>query len=336
MAKEHDVFEDAEHLNDEDLDQQIEQNGGNDDHDGHDDDGHDDDGHDDDGHDDDARVKSGEEGDEEGDEGVDPEREAIRARRREERRAKREAVKARENVLRAELAARDQLIENLTRRISTIEQRSAGGDISQIDAELNRLANVYVSAKQNLAKGTEEQDGRLVVESTETMQQVRERAEQLVAAKNAMIQRAQQAQQVPVREVDPRLKTYAERWLNENKWYNVNGKDEESRIVKRIDDEIAAEGYNPNSPEYWDELTNRVKKSLPKRFERSDNSTRRTPPVSGSSRSGSSSSSSQTSYSLSPERVAAMKEIGVWDDPKKRAAMIAEYKRYDKENGGMK
>lgn len=327
MAKEHDVFEDAEHLNDEELDQQLDQNQDNDDHD--------DDDHDDDNHDDDARVKSSEDDEGEGEEGVDPEREAIRARRREERRAKREAVKARENVLRAELAARDQLIENLHRRLSTVEQRSAGGDINQIDAELNRLANVYVSAKQNLAKGTEEQDGRLVVESTETMQQVRERAEQLVAAKNAMIHRAQQAQQAPVREVDPRLKTYAERWLSENKWYDVSGKDEDSRIVKRIDDEIAAEGFNPNTPQYWDELTSRVKKSLPKRFERSDNSVRRKSPVSGSSRSASS-TNSQTSYSLSPERVAAMKEIGVWDDPKKRAAMIAEYKRYDKENGGTK
>ena len=327
MAKEHDVFEDAERLNDEELDQHRLEGGDNDDdHEGHEDDHNDD-------HDDDERAKSGEENDDESD--IDPEREAIRARRREERRAKREAIKARENVLRSELAARDQLIENLTRRISTIEQRSAGGDISQIDAELNQLANVYVSAKQNLAKGTEEQDGRLVVQATETMQQIRERADRLVAAKNAMIQRAQQAQQAPARDVDPRLKNYAQNWLNDHNWYKLDGSDEDSRVVKRIDDEIAAEGYNPNTPEYWDELTNRVKKSLPKRFERSDNSTRRKSPVSGSSRSASS-SNSQPSYSLSPERVAAMKEIGVWDDPKKRAAMIAEYKRYDKENGGTK
>lgn len=329
MAKEHDVFEDAEHLNDEELEHRNQGSENEDRDDDHDDD-HDGD-HDGD-HDDDARVKSGED-DEESD--VDPEREAIRARRREERRAKREAIKARENVLRSELAARDQIIENLTRRISTIEQRSVGGDISQIDAELNQLANVYVSAKQNLAKGTEEQDGRLVVQATETMQQIRERADRLVAAKNAMLQRAQQAQQSPVREVDPRLKNYAERWLSEHSWYKINGADEDSRVVKRIDDEIAAEGFNPNTPEYWDELTNRVRKSLPKRFERSDNSVRRKSPVSGSSRSASP-SNSQPSYSLSPERVAAMKEIGVWDDPKKRAAMIAEYKRYDKENGVMK
>ena len=79
MAKEHDVFEDAEHLNDEELDQQLDQNQDHDDHD--------DDDHDDDNHDDDARVKSGEDDEGEGEEGVDPEREAIRARRREERRA---------------------------------------------------------------------------------------------------------------------------------------------------------------------------------------------------------------------------------------------------------
>ena len=272
MAKEHDVFEDAEHLNDDELEQQHDQVGDDGDHDDDHGGDHDDD-HDGDRNDDDERAKSGEESDGESD--VDPEREAIRARRREERRAKREAVKARENVLRAELAARDQLIENLTRRISTIEQRSAGGEISQIDAELNQLANVYVSAKQSLAKGTEEQDGRLVVQATETMQQIRERADRLVAVKNAMIQRAQQAQQAPAREVDPRLKNYAQNWLKDHSWYKLDGSDEDSRIVKRIDDEIAAEGYNPNTPEYWDELTNRVKKSLPNRFERSDNSNSR-------------------------------------------------------------
>ena len=131
----------------------------------------DDDDHDDDGegdsssqlHDDDAAVAGGMANDDDHpDDKTDEEREAIRVRRREERRQKKELQRQREDRLRAELAARDQIINNLSQRLQTIETRGVSSDISAVDNELNQLANVYVGLKQQLERGTENQDGRAV------------------------------------------------------------------------------------------------------------------------------------------------------------------------------
>lgn len=259
----------------------------------------------------------------------DKEREALRAKRREERKHRKEAAKERENTLRRELSARDEIIDRLNQRLSAIEQRGAGNEVAQIDSALNQLASAYVEAKQNLEKGTNEQDGRIVVEATERMQTIRAKAEQLSAIKNQIVAKSK-APRPDQLSVDPRLKNYAESWIQANPWYKQGGTDDDSRTVSAIDDSLAAEGWNPTTPEYWNELTRRVKKELPKRFETSYNGKQQRSVVSGSSRTAS--NASRSSYTLSPERVEAMKEAGAWDDPKKREKMIEAYKKYDKEN----
>jgi hypothetical protein len=90
-------------------------------------------------------------------------------------------------------------------------------------------------------------------------------------------------------------------------------------------------------PEYWTELDARLQKYLPHRFtntssvsytESNPNARRSTPPTGGSGQDGRPSSSTQ--YRLSPERVRAMKEAGMWDDPDKRKKMIQRYMDQDK------
>lgn len=274
----------------------------------------------------------------------DEEREAIRARRREERRQKKELQRQREDRLRAELAARDQIINSLNTRLQAIETRGVSSDISAIDNELNQLANVYVGLKSQLEKGTENQDGRAVVDATERMLQVRQRAEQLQQRKQMMARSAQQSAAAAAQVPDPRLVNHANRWISDNQWYKVNGTDRDSRIVTALDNALTAEGWDATTPEYWEELSARVADALPHRFARKQEMQRNNgaqkpsaggPPVAGSSRTSASAgrAGGGKDYTLSPDRVNAMKELGIWDDPKRRADMIAEYKKYDKENG---
>lgn len=327
MAKDRDVYEDAEHLEDEHLENdQDEHENLDDDHDDHDD-------HED-NDDEDSRVVSSENNSEQ-----DEEREKIRARRREQRRNKKESQKMREHILRSELNARDQLIERLASRIEAIERKDDSSDVARIDAEINSLAQEYVQARDLLARGTEEQDGKVVVAATERMQQIRARADQLNAYKNAAIQKMQQSPVIKQQQIDPRLQNYAQDWLKENKWANPNASDSDNAKLREIDNGLVREGWNPNTAEYWDELTRRASSALPHRFngdhrEGGKQEDRRISRniVAGSSRS-SGNVDSKSSYRLSPERVAAMKEAGLWDDPAKRAKMIAEYKKFDKENG---
>jgi len=317
MAQQKDVFAEAEELL-EDDDLHGDEEDGEEEEGSHESESKEDD--------EDSRIVIEEEKTEE-----EQQREAMRTKRRELRKQKQQERRERESRLRADLLARDQLIENLAKRIQTLEYGGARNEVMQIDTAINQLAESYVEARNLLKSATEAQNGEGVVAATERMQQIRVKAEQLAATKNAMIQRAQQQ---PVQQgIDPRLKNYAENWIKSNSWYTPNGTDEDSRTVKALDDQLAQEGWNPNDPNYWDELTNRVKKRLPERFKSAYNPEGRSKKtiVSGSSRSASAGGTS--TFHLSPERVAAMKEAGMWDNPEKRAKMIADYKKYDKENG---
>jgi len=235
------------------------------------------------------------------------EREKIRERRREARKHKKEMQKAREQVLRSELSARDQLIENLSTRLNALENNGVSNTVSQIDAEINSLANAYVEARNYLEQGTEKQNGKLVAEATERMHQIRARAEQLDAKKQQIIAGVQRQQSAPPKP-DPRLQTYAGAWMKDNAWYDPKASDRETMLVKSIDNGLAQEGWNPNTPEYWDELTERIKTALPNKFKTSysrpeGQTSERKSPVAGSSRTSRSSSSGGANYSLSPERV---------------------------------
>jgi len=144
----------------------------------------------------------------------------------------------------------------------------------------------------------------------------------------------QQRQQAPA-PLDPRLKNHAESWMQKNTWYDPSGNDEDSAVVLSIDNRLAAQGWDPTTPQYWEELESRVKKYLPHKVTSGYNKpanvgNRPKVPVAGSSRE-SSTSTTNTSYRLSPERVQAMKDAGIWDDPKSRAEAIRSYQHFDKE-----
>jgi len=146
-----------------------------------------------------------------------------------------------------------------------------------------------------------------------------------------------QAKQQPA--AAPPYQAFADKFMADNPWYDHSGRDSDSKIVNELDAQVAKE-YIPTSEAYWNELQRRVQKNLPKRFESVDDDDSREerpvaqrkqggPPTGGSSRSNSSTSKQ---IQLSPERVAAMKEAGMWDDPKIRSKMAKKYANYDKDN----
>jgi hypothetical protein len=127
----------------------------------------------------------------------------------------------------------------------------------------------------------------------------------------------------------------ARQWAADNAWFNPNGKDNDSEVVKAIDAALAREGIDPSSDAYWDELDNRLSKYLPHRFAEEEDSGysqpkggRRGPPVGGGREM--SAPGSKKVY-VSAERVNAMKEAGYWDDPVMRQRMLKRYAEADRE-----
>jgi hypothetical protein len=111
-------------------------------------------------------------------------------------------------------------------------------------------------------------------------------------------------------------------------------------VALTIDQALAEEGWDPKSPDYWDELDNRLQRYLPHRY--TDNAgekpAQRRPRnvVTGSGRENvtSSGSGGRNQFTLSPEQVRAMKDAGMWDDPEKRAKMIRRYAQEARQNNG--
>lgn len=283
-----------------------------------------DDEHGDDEHGDDDPRLSGEDGDSD----EDPESRTARNRQwREERKRRR---KEKEESYRRELAARDRLIAEQEARLAAVERRTQGADAAALDNAIRQAADAYNQFKHVHATAVEQANGAMASDAAEKMALARQRFDQLNGIKVQMSRK-----QTAPQPLDPRLVNHAQAWMQKNTWYDPSGQDDDSAIALTVDQRMAAQGWDPTTPEYWDELSARVAKVLPHRskpmYNRGQGASGR-PPVAGSGREGSS-GSTRSVYKLSSERVKALKDAGVWDDPKQREEYIKNFRDYDKANG---
>lgn len=267
-------------------------------------------------------------GDEAGhDEETAEEAEERRARNRARRAQNKESRKNYIESLKRELATRDAAINDLSTRVASVERQGQGSQMAQIDQELKRTEELYNHFKTVNRKAIELADGASAVDAQEKMFAAQQRHAMLQNAKKSMTVQGSQP-----RALDPRLKQHAENWIANNQWYDPTGADMDSDMVLKLDDRMVKEGWNPTTPEYWDELDARVKKYLPHRVNSSYNKPTgkpgRVPVSSGSNDAG---SSPKGTYRLSAERVQALKDAGVYDDPKKRADAIRRFQDFDKQ-----
>lgn len=263
---------------------------------------------------------------------TEEEREEIRARRRDERKRKKEAQREREDSLRRELSASNAQIAELHGRLAVIERKSTGNEVAQIDAAI-RQANDAANYFQNvITEASTRNDIAAVADAVEKKGLAKQRAVELDRVKAAYVQQRTTQSGTVVPPPDQEVVNLAKQWMSKNPWYNQAGHDLDSQIMLSIDQKLYKDGWRPNTPEYWKELTEMGKKYLPQRFISRDNranATNRTV-VAGSGRDSTGGSASNSTH-LSAERVNAMKEAGLWDDPKLREKMITRYRQEDKE-----
>jgi hypothetical protein len=265
------------------------------------------------------------------DDAEEAEREAIRERRRQEkleRKERREKAITRDKLELDFLRKRN---DELERRMSAHEQRFQQIDLGQLDARIAKAKNDAELAEKVIAKAIENGNGADVTQALRYRDQAIAQMNQLLFAKQ---QSARQAPPQP--KIDDMTMHYAKEFIEENSWYDPQGRDEESAIVLAIDQALAKEGLNPQSEEYWDELRSRAARRLPERFgqkkaaPKSERSPRGGPAV-GSGREHAPTSTRKEIY-ISPERKEALIEAGVWDDPVLRMKYVKRYAEYDRAN----
>lgn len=284
---------------------------------------------------DDRRLSDNDNDDDQTGDANDPERAAIRERRRLEkleRKKRRDEAISRDKLELDFLRKRN---DDLERRIGSVEQRTHQADLSQFDAQIANARNEAEMAERVIAKAVAAGNGEDVTQAMRYRDQAIQKAQQLAFAK----QQAAQQRPAPKSEgMDDMTLHYAKEFINENKWYDPQGRDEDSAIVLAIDQALHREGLRPDTEEYWDELRERAARRIPEKFgapEAAKTPTaQRTPrggPAVGSGREHAP-TSTRTEVYISPERKQALIDAGVWDDPVLRNKYVKRYAEYDRSN----
>ena len=251
--------------------------------------------------------------------------EEKRAQRQNRKFRRRAAIEHKEREL-AFLRAEN---EEFKRRLLNVEKQTSQFNLTAVDQKLNEALNEAQLAERIMAKAIEQGQGEDVTKALQIRDQALERARQLKAAKEQAEKPVQ-----PKQGKDPRVAAYAQEWVKANSWYDPSGKDEDSAIVKVIDQRLAAEGFNPASEDYWVELDNRVARRLPHRYgedavEKPKAAQKRGGPPVGGKREYAPPSTRKEVY-ISPDRKQALIDAGVWDNPELRQRYIKRYAEYDR------
>lgn len=227
-----------------------------------------------------------------------------------------------------ELALLREQNDALLRRVSAIEGNTLASNVSAIDQRIAQAQADVKQAEAIIARAVEAGNGDDVATAMRLRDEAQYEAQQLWQQKQQVEQaRQQHANPGP----DPRVVNYAKEWMDANPWYDPRGRDEDSAITKVIDNQLAAEGYNPKDADYWHELTRRVAARIGGDDEaetRPSPSKRKAPPT-GTTREHAPVSTKKEIY-VTPERKQAMIDAGIWDDVPRRNQMLKAYQAYDK------
>ena len=248
---------------------------------------------------------------------------AVRAARRARRRAKKELAKRTSQEKDQRLALLQRQNEELMERLSAVERKTHSSDLARLDKAIEDEQMRFEYAKTKIKQATEANDGESMIRAQEAMYESRQKLEAMKNIKQKVAESSVQQKS----NIDPRIQKYANKWLTDNPWYDNQGKDLDSAIAKMIDERLIQDGWDPATPEYWDELDERLQNRLPHRYNRNrrESSERRPRSFVTSSERETGGASGRNTFTLTPEQVRAMKDAGLWDDPEKRNRMIKRY-----------
>lgn len=261
------------------------------------------------------------------------------ARKRERKSRKQRQREARERMER-ELRFMERRNAQLERQIQDIARRQDEAEIGAIEAKIAAHKAAIAKADRVIADAVEQKRGADVAEATRirdnlvhSLRKLEEDREEETARPFA------RREEQPV--LDPQVIRRAKGWVSKNPWFDPKRRDEDSAIAGLIDDRLQAEGYDPATDEYWQELDRRVAKRLPhlkKGAARSDDDDDELEPKKKNGAAGGPKFRAggrdrklgKNEVYLSKERIDAMKEAGIWDDPVSRAKMIKRYAEFDR------
>ena len=175
-------------------------------------------------------------------------------------------------------------------------------------------------ARQNLIAAREAGDYQKEEEARQALTKLDLEAERIRVTKTKkereyeefqkQLEQEQQAYAQQPQQVRPQPSSKALAWAEKNPWFRQD--EEMTDYAQRIHRGLVAEGFDTESDEYYDELTNRVKNKFPESFSRGSDQTtggnKIVQPVASASRSA---TSGRKSVRLTPSQVKIANKLGV-------------------------
>lgn len=262
----------------------------------------------------------------------DEAREEIR-RHRKSRSAR---LREKNEMLERQLADTQQQLGYVVQTVNGLQGNMVSQQLQRVDAEIGTAQHVMRQAAAAEADALTKGDGQTAVQAREIGVQARQKIEYLSDLKS----RATTQLNTRPAPLDPRVMNHGRAFSDENPWYHHNSNEPDSTVLTALDAGVLRDGFDPRTPAYWDELRARMGKYLPHRAKTGYNGVETAPagtarsPVAGSGNSvpgAGGERRQQGGYQVSAERVRAMKDAGVWDDPKAREKQIKAYQKYDRD-----
>jgi hypothetical protein len=222
--------------------------------------------------------------------------------------------------------------QRVQERARQLEQSYLRSDEERLTEAKGRIETQVVALKQIIRKAREEGDVDTETEAQQRLasltyeqNQVDQANAQRAAWAAQQQQRAAAPAQAPApspQPVDPRV----EQWAERNKWYGRDNVMTHAAwgIHRQL---IQAEGFDPNSDEYYDEIDKRIREAFPQKFAEENSgmqrpTTRTVQTVAPASRSAGINTAARRTVRLTPSQVAIAKKLGV---------PLEEYAKYVKE-----
>lgn len=241
--------------------------------------------------------------------------------------------------------------QGLDARLQNVEQSGIAGQISNLEVEISKANGV-------MKRAMEAQNGDDFIRAQEIRDVLRDRLLRL-KDQDGGAQRADEGQQDQRQRqtpqgnpnLTPQQVQFARIFVSRHNWYDPNARDQDSKAVQQIDNEMVAQGLNPTTPEYWVELERRVKEDLPHKFQQEGRdgpgSQRQNAvnnnPATGDRRAGgpklpgggggaSNAAGGPVKFHISAARKQALVDLGVWENPAERNKHIKRFIAWDKDN----
>ena len=161
----------------------------------------------------------------------------------------------------AKRAEAEQRIAELEDRLSTMERKT-------IDIASKSLTNQYSSISQKLKQAIEEGNTEEQIKLYESMADIRSQMNKTQEYASELPKKSETKKTVPPLAAD---------WVKENSnWFNKPGYRKETAMAYGIDAELTEEGWDVNDPEYYNEMTRRLKSSNLPHFSKSEETSSQT------------------------------------------------------------